>query len=1259
VTRNRGGKGTLVLAHWNARSLLPKEEIWKKFLNKEGVDACAACETGLYKSDQLTDLQWVWKPGHETQPKAGRAPSRGNGIIARRGLKCSTTHVSDNLMCERIERGSEAPIFVIECHFPHSKAIPAHKEMWGRITQLVQECAREGEVVLMGDMNAHTKANGDTRADEAGKILLRNAGKLRMSILNLSSLCKEKYSRVGEGKDGKQVGSTIDYMLVTESLLGRVKSFSFGERLGSDHKVLLLRLEGAAESVGKEKMREVWKVEDIPAEGRERVSFVRAFKAAFAVWVEETRTCVERLEEVEVEASRIADILEWSFQATLDGVCARVLGTKKIGPKPVPMLDRAMRLLNEHRVVCERALKRVMQDARSTSVERAVQMYRAAKRELFQATGRRKEMAELELFRQVEEQQANSKLFWAKAKRVKGRMRANASPPPMVVRGKDTIADPVEVLRAWRKFSAETARMAPEEEGIYNEEYRQEVERRLELMRRVRLFQDELDSPITDKEVWKAVRKLKMGKAPGMDGILTSIIKAAADAVGKSELKGANPVIEALALVFNYVFSKEVWPERWGGGIIFPIYKQQGSRLEPGNYRPITLLSVVGKLFGSIVEARLSDWSEATGVIVDEQGGFRRSRGAPDQVFLLREAISYRKEKGLPTLVTYIDARKAYDTVWREGNYARLFDLGVRGKMWRQIQAMGKGMRSKVRLPIGETEWYEVHRGVAQGAAESPWLYSNFINGMATEMKKRGMGVMVAGVRIPLLMYADDIVLLANDVTELHRMNKLATQYAFDNRFRHNGDKSAIMMFNADAALRKRVGEQRWELSGERVKVRNEYKYLGVDVLNNVADWRTHIRRAIRKATHRSNDLLWTCGGDAGMRPRSAMTMWKAMVRPILEYSAELFAGEVPRDLVAQVERVQTDFAKAVLGMAGAGQDRNKGHGKRQGSWGVSNDVVRAELGLEKVEARWEKLRAGYWRRIQVASPDRALIKVARARWEQVLQGDGKGSWMTGTRDLLLRRGMEMHWYSPEKSAARCKEGWKREVYEGVERGYEMERTRRMEELKGSASARYLRIKDWGKMGISRAEYEGEVDQHGSLVCEKYLDDVKEGTGTRLKMMCRTGCLPVLARVVKERGGPPALARCKMCDRAEVEDIQHLLLKCDAHREDRERLERKIETYLDRCEDDESRVNVMLGQNVGCKVGEDTIDHAIKRFLKRAWRRRRSLTQKINVSLSRNDYVGKSGYYDPTIPAAEPERAEPAKATIPRAPRARRLVFGL
>ena len=106
------------------------------------------------------------------------------------------------------------------------------------------------------------------------------------------------------------------------------------------------------------------------------------------------------------------------------------------------------------------------------------------------------------------------------------------------------------------------------------------------------------------------------------------------------------------------------------------------------------------------------------------------------------------KNAGYPTIVTHIDAKKAYDTVWREGNYVRLFDAGMQGKMWRQIQAMGGNLKSKVRLSVGETQWHDVKRGVAQGAVESPWLYSCFIDGMTAELKKRNLGVMLAGLRI-------------------------------------------------------------------------------------------------------------------------------------------------------------------------------------------------------------------------------------------------------------------------------------------------------------------------------------------------------------------------------------------------------------------------------------------------------------------------------------------------------------------------------
>ena len=73
-------------------------------------------------------------------------------------------------------------------------------------------------------------------------------------------------------------------------------------------------------------------------------------------------------------------------------------------------------------------------------------------------------------------------------------------------------------------------------------------------------------------------------------------------------------------------------------------------------------------------------------MIADEQGGFRRRRGTPDLIFILRETILMRRAQNLPTLATFVDARKAYDTMWRENNFVKLYNMGVRGKMWRQLQ---------------------------------------------------------------------------------------------------------------------------------------------------------------------------------------------------------------------------------------------------------------------------------------------------------------------------------------------------------------------------------------------------------------------------------------------------------------------------------------------------------------------------------------------------------------------------------------------
>ena len=142
----------------------------------------------------------------------------------------------------------------------------------------------------------------------------------------------------------------------------------------------------------------------------------------------------------------------------------------------------------------------------------------------------------------------------------------------------------------------------------------------------------ELDNIITEEEVKKAIKKIRRGKAAGVDGVVNEILKYAGEEMSRS-----------LWLLFNTMFDEEKIPIDWARGLIVPIFKD-GDKHVAENYRGITLLSVVGKLYTVILNSRLSEWCEKNGVLVDEQAGFREARSTTDQIFILKGG-SVRKKK--------------------------------------------------------------------------------------------------------------------------------------------------------------------------------------------------------------------------------------------------------------------------------------------------------------------------------------------------------------------------------------------------------------------------------------------------------------------------------------------------------------------------------------------------------------------------------------------------------------------------------------
>ena len=336
---------------------------------------------------------------------------------------------------------------------------------------------------------------------------------------------------------------------------------------------------------------------------------------------------------------------------------------------------------------------------------------------------------------------------------------------------------------------------------------------------------------------------------------------------------------------------------------------------------------------------------------------------------------------------------------------------------------MNANSENKIRLPFGETEMFKVTRGVAQGAVESPFLYSCFINGLAEDLRDRKLGIQVGGKLTPLLMYADDIVLMAQNVFMLRAMNQVATNYAYKNRYQFNGAKSNVMVFNADKHLTEEVQAEPWILFGEPVKVSKTYKYLGADISDNLGDWSTYLNRSIAKAKRISDDLAWICRRDTGLLPRTAVTLWKAIVRPVLEYLAELWAGDINSEITQRAEAVQTNFVRCVLGL--------------QGCQSIPDDFLRAELGMEKLTSRWLKIRLGYWRRLHLtASPGTTLHSLVSLRrwqvdWAPPVFDNG---WMGKSKTLLHESGLSKDWYNPVICCTSSKQAWKTAVYDSVEK---------------------------------------------------------------------------------------------------------------------------------------------------------------------------------------------------------------------------------
>ena len=288
---------------------------------------------------------------------------------------------------------------------------------------------------------------------------------------------------------------------------------------------------------------------------------------------------------------------------------------------------------------------------------------------------------------------------------------------------------------------------------------------------------------ITSKMIAKAISKMGMGKAAGPSGIVAEMLKP----LGEAGVDLIRDLVEAIIREGHI-------PSDWEDSYIVSLYKGKGDALARGNYRGLKLIDQVMKVMERVVEQLLRKQVR----IDDMQFGFSPGKGTTDAIFIVRQMQEKHQAIGKPLYLAFVDLEKAFDRVPREVIWWAMRKLGVAEWLVRVVQGMYANVRSRVRVGDGYSEEFTVGVGVHQGSVLSPLLFIIVLEALSREFR--------TGCPWELL-YADDLVIIANSMKELLEKLKIWKKGMEEKGLRVNMGKTKIMVSGPQMDVLRKSGK--------------------------------------------------------------------------------------------------------------------------------------------------------------------------------------------------------------------------------------------------------------------------------------------------------------------------------------------------------------------------------------------------------------------------------------------------------------------
>ena len=379
-----------------------------------------------------------------------------------------------------------------------------------------------------------------------------------------------------------------------------------------------------------------------------------------------------------------------------------------------------------------------------------------------------------------------------------------------------------------------------------------------------------LNADISLEEVHNALQRAKDNKATGCDDIPSEVLK---------NTNTANILVK----LFNTCFVNSIIPNVWKRSIINPIPKSSSKDpRDPLGYRGISLAPSSYKLYCSVLNERLNKFVTELDIINDNQNGFRKKRSTADHIISLSTVIETRKSTRLPTFAAFIDFKTAYDKTNRNLLFSKLLQNGISGRFYDAIKTIYAEVKSCVRINGLKTNWFDINCGLKQGCLLSPIFFNLYVNDIVQSLSELGVGIDIGGEKLSILLYADDIVLLAESESDLQKMLDVLNVWVSNNSMVVNFLKSNVVHFRNNAKPRT---SHVFTCGNDVIDISDSYVYLGV-LFTEHLDY-NQMAKHVSKSASRALGLLIAKTKCLGGVPYDTFTkLYDCMVYPIISYGA-------------------------------------------------------------------------------------------------------------------------------------------------------------------------------------------------------------------------------------------------------------------------------------------------------------------------------------------------------------------------------------